>query len=134
MKTKNNSKVIVDTCIWIEFFRTKSTISNRLRDLISNNLVAGVGIILAELLQGVKSKKEHGIIIDIFDAIEYLEVTREIWAEAGNIARNLRAHGKTVPLSDIIITCCAKKYRYQIFTIDKHFQMIPGTRVFKTKS
>ena len=73
------------------------------------------------------------LIIDIFDAIEYLEVTREIWVEAGNIARDLRANGKTVPLSDIIIACFAKKYQYQIFTIDKHFQMIPGTRVFKTK-
>jgi hypothetical protein len=133
MRTKNSSKVIVDTCIWIEFFRTKSTISNRLRDLISSNLVAGVGIILAELLQGVKTKKEHGIITDIFDAIEYLEVTRDIWIEAGNLARKLRADGKTIPISDIIIACSAKQHRYQIFTIDKHFQMIPGTNILKTK-
>lgn len=130
MKTKNNTKVIVDTCIWIEYFRTKSVISNRLRDLISNNLVAGVGIIIAELLQGIKTKKEHEIITDIFDTIEDLEITREIWIESGILARELRSHGKTIPLSDIIIACCARKHRYQIFTIDKHFQMIPDIAVF----
>lgn len=134
MKTKDNPKVIVDTCIWIEFFRTKPKISNRLRDLISNNLVAGVGIILAELLQGIKTKKEKEIITEIFDAIDYLEITREIWIEAGNLAREFRTDGKTILLSDILIACCAQKHRYKIFTIDKHLQMIPGTKIFKTKS
>ena len=67
------------------------------------------------------------------DAIEYLDVTRDIWIEAGNLARKLRADGKTIPLSDIIIACSAKQHSYQIFTIDKHFQMIPGTNIFNTK-
>lgn len=129
MKTKNNTKVIADTCIWVEFFRTKSEISNRLRGLISNNLVVSVGIIIAELLQGIRTNKEHEIIIDIFNTIDYLEITREIWIESGNLAKELRAHGKIIPFSDIIIACCAKKYRYQIFTIDKHFQMVPNIKV-----
>ena len=126
MKTENNQKVIADTCIWIEFFRTKSEISNRLKDLISTNLVAGVGIIIAELLQGIKTDKEREIIIDIFNTIEYLEITKDIWIESGILARRLRTQGKTIPLSDIIIACCAKKYQYQIFTIDQHFQTVPN--------
>ncbi len=129
MKKKNNLKVIADTCIWVEFFRTKSSISNRLRDLISNNLVACVGIIIAELLQGIKTNREREIITEIFDTIEYLEMTREIWIESGNLARELRSHGKTIPLSDIIIACCAKKHQYQIFTIDKHFKHISNIEV-----
>ncbi len=51
MNMGNNSTVIADTCIWIEFFRTKSKNSNRMKNLIANNLVVGTGIILAELLQ-----------------------------------------------------------------------------------
>lgn len=124
MKTKNNPKVIADTCIWVEFFRTKSEISNCLRDLISNNLVAGVGIIIAELLQGIKTNKEREIIIDIFNALEYVEITKDIWIESGTLARKLRSAGKTIPLSDITIACCAKKHQYQVFTIDKHFHDI----------
>ena len=76
---KNNPKVIADTCIWIEFFRTKSETSNRLKELIANNLVVGTGIILAELLQGIKTSKEQDIVINIFDTLEYIEITKKLW-------------------------------------------------------
>ncbi len=129
MKTKNNPKVIADTCVWIEFFRTKSEMSNRMRDLIASSSVAGTGLIIAELLQGIKSNKEREIIIDIFNTIEYLEITKDIWTESGILSRKLRSLGKTIPLSDIIIACCAKKHQYQIFTIDKHFQAITDIKI-----
>ncbi len=129
MKTKNNPKVIADTCVWIEFFRTKSEMSNRMRDLIASSSVAGTGSIIAELLQGIKSNKEREIIIDIFNTIEYLEITKDIWTESGILSRKLRSLGKTIPLSDIVIACCAKKHQYQIFTIDKHFQAITDIKI-----
>lgn len=126
---ENNFKVIADTCIWIEYFRSKSKISNHLKEFISNNLVFGIGIIMAELLQGVKKNKEREIIIDIFNTIEYIEITKEIWIESGNLSQELRSIGKIIPLTDIIIACCAKKYQYNIFTIDKHFDYIPGIKI-----
>jgi hypothetical protein len=125
----NNSKVIADTCIWIEFFRTKSELSNRMKNLIANNAVVGTGIILAELLQGIKTNKEREIIIDIFNTLEYVEITKELWIEAGNLASKLRSIGKTVPLSDIVLACCARRHQYAIFTVDKHFQDIPDIKV-----
>lgn len=123
---KNNPKVIADTCIWIEFFRTKSVISNQLKDLILNNLVVGTGIIIAELLHGTRTDQERDIIIDIFDTLEYAEITKEVWIEVGDLARKLKTSGKTIPLSDIAIACCASRYGCHIFTIDKHFDLIPG--------
>ncbi|ODS33250.1 MAG: hypothetical protein SCARUB_01641 [Candidatus Scalindua rubra] len=129
MRTKNNPKVIVDTYIWIEFFRTKSKISNHLRDLISNDFVVGNGLILAELIQGIKTNSDKEVIIDVFNTIEYIEITRELWIESGDLARELRSSGKIIPLSDVIIACCARKYQYHIFTIDKHFQDIPNIKI-----
>ncbi len=129
MKTKNNPKVIADTCVWIEFFRTKSEMSNRMRDLIASSSVAGTGLIIAELLQGIKTNKEREIITDIFNTIEYLEITKDIWIESGMLSRKLRSLGKTIPLSDIVIACCARKYQYQIFTIDNHFQAITDIKI-----
>ena len=129
MKLKMSSKVIADTCIWVEFLRSKSEISNRLRDLISINAVASVGIIIAELLQGTRSEKERRIIVEIFESFESIEMTKEIWIETGMLANNLRLKGKTVPLSDIAIACCAKKKGYKVFTIDKHFQIIPDIEI-----
>ncbi|MGA1870425.1 MAG: PIN domain-containing protein [bacterium] len=126
---KNNSKIIADTCIWIEFFRSKSEISESLKDFLSHNQVVVTGVILAELLQGVKTGKEREIIIDTFNFLEYIETTKELWIETGKLASELRSCGKTIPLSDIIIACCAKKYNYHIFTIDQHFKDIPEIKI-----
>jgi predicted nucleic acid-binding protein len=131
MNIKSNPKVIADTCIWIEFFRTKSEISNRLRKLIANNLVVGTGIIIAELLQGTKTSKEQDIVINIFDTLEYIEITKKLWIESGNLASKLRSIGKTIPLSDILLACCAREHQLQIFTIDKHFQEIPNIKLYQ---
>ncbi|GAB60806.1 MAG: PIN domain-containing protein [Candidatus Jettenia sp.] len=79
---------------------------------------------MAELLQGIKTNKEYEIVLDVFNTIEYLEITKDIWIEAGMLSKKLRLQGKTIPLSDITIACCAKKYKYQVFTIDNHFHTI----------
>ena len=131
MNMMNNPKVIADSCILIEFFRTKSEISNRLRKLIANNLVVGTGIIIAELLQGTKTSKEQDIVINIFDTLEYIEITKKLWIESGNLASKLRSIGKTIPLSDILLACCAREHQLQIFTIDKHFQEIPNIKLYQ---
>jgi hypothetical protein len=127
---KPNPKVIADTCVWIEFFRTKSETSNRLKSLIANHLVVGTGIILAELLQGIKTSKEQEIVIDIFNTIEYIEITRELWITSGNLASELRSQGKSIPLSDIVIASCAREHQMLIFTIDKHFDDIPHVNLY----
>ncbi|VAX09370.1 hypothetical protein MNBD_GAMMA26-1888 [hydrothermal vent metagenome] len=125
-----NRKVIVDTCIWIEFFRSKSEISNRMKELVSHDRVIVTGIILAELLQGVKGKQEKKSIESIFNTMEYLEMTKGVWLETGVVSKKLRALGKTVPLSDISIACLAKQNGYPVFTIDKHFNEIQGIKLY----
>jgi hypothetical protein len=127
---KPNPKVIADTCVWIEFFRTKSETSNRLKSLITNHLVVGTGIILAELLQGIKTIKEQEIVIDIFNTIEHVEITKALWIKSGILASDIRARGKSIPLSDIVIACCAREHQMQIFTIDKHFNDIPHVKLY----
>jgi len=123
-------KVIADTSIWIEYFRSKSTNSNRMRSLISNDKVVVCGIILAELLQGAKGKKEKKSIEDIFNTLEYAEMTKETWIETGAVSKKLRMAGKTIPLSDVSIACIAKHNNFSIFTIDKHFNDIPGVELY----
>jgi len=128
MQTRN--RVLVDTCIWIEFFRTKSDTSDKMRDLIANDRVVVTGIILAELLQGVKGKKEQKIIEGVFNTLDYVEMTKAVWLETGIVSKKLRLTGCTIPLSDISIACLARQNNFSIFTIDKHFNEIPDVVFF----
>ncbi len=126
-----NDKVIIDTCLWIEFFRSKSELSDRVKALIRDKQVAGTGIILSELLQGARGEKERNVISTIFTSLEYIEMTRDLWIKTGSLAGKLRSLGKTIPLSDISIACCAMEKGYRVFTIDRHFLDIPEAKLYE---
>ena len=54
--------IIVDTCIWIEFFREReSDLTLQLKVLLRERKVIMVGMVMAEILQGVKVPHEAKI-------------------------------------------------------------------------
>ncbi len=50
--------ILADTSVWIEYFnKAESKTGARLENMLIENKVLGAGIILTELLQGAKIKK-----------------------------------------------------------------------------
>jgi len=43
----------------------------------------------------------------------------------------LRKKGIVIPLSDILIAAISLEYDLSIFTLDKHFDDIPGITIYK---
>jgi predicted nucleic acid-binding protein len=128
-----DTRIIVDTTIWIEFFRnTESTVSNHLKDLLRQRRVIMVGIVLAEILQGVKAPKEVNLVLTGFTKLPYSEMTKDRWQQAGEISASLRKKGTTIPLSDLIIAACALAEGYEIYTLDPHFKRIPEVKIHVT--
>jgi hypothetical protein len=125
------SRVLADTCIWVEFFNTTSRAGEELDRLLREDAVWTCGMIVFELLQGVKSEKEKSIIMDILLNLEYIEMSWPLWQKAADLSVKLRKKGLTIPLSDIFIASIAIEYDLQIFTIDKHFRKIPGVKVYR---
>jgi len=119
------NRYLVDTSIWIDFFRGKSeVIKKRLFQLLDENAVFTNGIILAELLIGASGKKEFGFIQDNFDGLRYLEMDRAFFIYGSEIGNKLHKSGKTIPLSDIVILAHAKKNNLIVLTKDKHFESL----------
>ena len=123
--------VIVDTSVLISFFRGENKIADKVSSLLQNNRVVTTGIIIAELLQGMKDMREESNISDILAEISPLEITTDIWIKAGNLALSLRKKGINLPLTDVAIAALAIEHNLSIFTLDKHFEQIPGVRVYK---
>lgn len=121
-----NSFVLIDTCVWIEYFRRKeSPLSEKVKALISSGRAANCGIILYELSQGLKSKEENEI-LDGLMALPYFDITQDLWVKSGNLTNKLNKQGITIPMSDILIAAIALNKDLSVFTIDKHFNAIPG--------
>ena len=71
-----NKKIIVDTSIWIEYFRNNNSIVNMIeRGLVSDTIYI-TGPIVSELLQGVRSDREYQTLSMHIDAVPYVNCKR----------------------------------------------------------
>ena len=61
--SEKNSRILADTSVWIEFFKQRSGTGDELEALILDNAVWICGIVLFELVQGVKSDDEKSKIL-----------------------------------------------------------------------
>jgi len=127
-----STRIIVDTTVWIEFFRDeKSLISIHLQGLLRSGRVALTGMVLSEILQGVKGAREAALVKKSLEPLFFIEMNRKEWQTAGEMSAALRRKGVTIPLSDILIAAVAVNQDCEVFTTDPHFDSIPGLILHK---
>ena len=122
---------MVDTSVWIEFFRANSSVSNNLELLLIADLAEVCGVVLFELLQGIKSESEKLKIKEILLNLPYVEINKNIWQKSAEISLNIKKKGYTIPFSDILIGTLAIENNFSVFTLDKHFELIPELTLYK---
>lgn len=124
--------VIIDTSLWIEYFKGSAPNASVVEQLVMEEHAVTTGLVLAELLQGVRSEREGQTIAEVFGGLPTLEITTEIWKAAGQLACALRRQGVTVPLTDVALGALALEHHLLIFSLDTHFERIPGVRLYHT--
>ena len=121
----NGERVLVDTSVWIKYFRDKPTgFSRRVDGILSSQEVYVPKIVIAELIQGAKSEHEISVIEDVVDAFNIIDQKEDTWLKTGKLSFTLKRKGKTINLMDCYIAVIAKEYECQIFTLDEHFKDI----------
>lgn len=123
--------VLVDTSVWIEFFRKDTATSRALEALIKAGRVVVPGIVVFELLQGVKPEKEKGRIMDLLSNLDYVEMSKDLWASAAVLSRSLKDKGLNLPLSDVLLAAIALKHNLPLFTLDAHFDSMAEVKRYE---
>lgn len=126
-----SSGILADTSVWIEFFKERSGTGDALEALIRENAVWTCGVILFELVQGVRSDGEKEQVLTTVSHLNYVEMSKPLWQKAGDLSSALRKKGLTIPLSDIFIAVIAIDHNLSLFTLDGHFEQIPGVKLHK---
>ena len=118
--------VLVDTSIWIDFFQApESRAATELVSLIKDhNRVALCGIVLQEVLQGIRDKKNFELVRGRLLKFPFIETKREDWIVAASLYRELRAKGITLPPADVTIAATALQNDMTLFSRDTHFGVL----------
>jgi len=116
--------VLVDTSVWINFFKGKETSSSLfLKNNLSNIIIATCPVIVQEVLQGVLSDKEFNVVNSYFDTLTKLsDNPYELATEAARLYREIRKAGFTIRKpNDCLIAAYAIKDNVKLLQDDKDF-------------
>ncbi len=102
--------VLVDTSVWIDYFGdVVSTQVQQLDGLVGRKQVLTGDLVLAEVLQGVRSDREFRIVRDALLTLDVVQLTSPALAvRSAQNYRVLRRHGLTVrkTIDCLIATWC----------------------------
>jgi len=118
-------KVLIDTSIWIEYLQNRShLLSKRVDEYLSQSKVFVPRVVIAELIQSSRSKKETSIIERFVEAFNIVDQNQETWIKAGHLSHQLKKEGKNVNLMDCYLAVIAKDNDCQILTLGRQFEDI----------
>jgi len=114
--------VLVDTSIWIEYFRNGNN-SDKLDFLIDENLVVINDLILAELVPSLKVHNQRKIITLLYD-INNLNLSIN-WDQIIEFRFKCLKNGLNgIGIPDLLVAQNAKQNRCEIYSLDNHFVLM----------
>jgi hypothetical protein len=131
--------VIVDTTVWIDFFSDKPSPEVQMleRFLTEGRDICLCGVILTEVLQGVREDNDCTKVLSRFDAFLFLGLNRRAFIKAAQIYRSLRRRGITIRKSvDCMIAAVAIEHDIPLLHNDRDFDPIEkfcGLKIVRSK-
>lgn len=117
--------VLVDTSVWIAFFRDgSSSAAKKLDALLEEGEACICGLIEAELLPGLH-KKDRARVRSLMTGLPCLETAADIWKDVTDIQERSLAQGfGPFSIPDLVVAVVALRHRVSLFSLDKHFLSI----------
>lgn len=115
--------IILDTSVWIEFFKKKAEIFTSVKNLLEAEEVYTLECIFGELLQGAKNDQERDLIISYWQHLPKID-EKGIWIEAGKYSGENKLPSKGVGLIDVVIILAAIRSKSKVWTLDKKLSKI----------
>ncbi|MFH1350850.1 MAG: PIN domain-containing protein [Pseudomonadota bacterium] len=114
--------VLVDTSVWIEYFRSGNN-SEKLDFLIDENLIVINDLILAELVPSLKVRSQRKIVKLLYN-INKLELSIN-WDQVIEFQFKCLKNGLNgIGILDLVVAQNAKQNRCAIYSLDNHFTLM----------
>ncbi len=126
MPTPATSLILVDSSIWIDYYRPQgsSSLKRQLQEALRGSVIATIGLIAVEVIQGAPNPEVLASLQEDFLGLHWLEMSQALWLEAARLGSRLRQEGLSVPATDVAIAATALHYRYRLWHRDVDFTRI----------
>lgn len=115
-------RVLIDTSVWIDYFKSGIN-SSGLDSLLDDNSVVINNIILAELVPFLAIKKQYKV-IELLNNITLLPLQAD-WAEIIRWQTMCLSNGHNgIGIPDLLIAQNSKQQNCKIYSLDKHFHLL----------
>lgn len=120
------TKIIVDTSVWIDFFkgRLNSTVRQGMEIALEKEQVAITDIIQHEILMGASSKKEWTLLTELLSPLEFLRIQSDQLKDFNQFAWRLRLQGLEGRYTDATIAYLSSIHKYPILSLDQYFKLL----------
>ncbi len=126
------SKILVDSSVWIDYFRSGKNIdTGYFNEIVDNNSICINDIILSELIPLLKMQKENEV-IDILCSVRKIPLVIN-WEKIIQFQYNNLKNGiNKVGIPDLIILENVIDNDLILYSLDKHFKSMSLLYKFKT--
>jgi predicted nucleic acid-binding protein len=126
--------ILVDSSVWISFFKGRDE-AKLLNSLLDINAIMINELILSEIIPSLFVRKEREL-IDLLNSIEKLNIDVDWIGIRQMQIINLKNGLNRVGIPDLIIAQNAIQNNIQLFSFDKHFELMKkeiGLKIWKGK-
>lgn len=122
------SPVLADSSYYIDLLRrgqdplSSLALAAETRDLVI------CGVIRCEVGRALRPGKVRRLFRAFWDVMINVPTDNRLWERAEQTLWELDRRGVVLPLTDVVIACCARQLDAVVLTYDKHFNFIPDLR------
>jgi len=122
------SPVLADSTFYIQMLRSGRDPLRSLALAAATRDVAICGVVRSEVARGIVRCDVLQRFQAAWDVMIHVATDNHLWEDVEGLAWRLDRAGTILPLTDLIIACCARRIDAVVLTFDHHFQQIPKVR------
>lgn len=122
------SPVLADSSYYIRLLRQGLDPLRTLALAAATRDLAICGIVRCEVGRALRRVATWKRFQSVWDVMINVPTDNLLWEEVERTLWNLDRKGMVLPLTDVVIGCCAIRIQGVVLTFDHHFSQIPGVR------
>ena len=119
--------IVVDTSVWIEFFRQTNPFSSRLKKLLETREVLACSFAFGEVLQGARNNREREMLLHYWEALPHADES-DLFLQAGRLSGEQHFLSQGVGLIDVAMLVFARRNQAALWTLDKKLQKLLSSK------